>query len=261
MRKKILPIAPLLILSFHISAQQNGRMETDRPDQTESPFLTKHKYIQAEIGFNVENHNGLKTYVHPTVLWKYGVAKRFELRLITESITQEVPIMIPQGSDFISGILPVQIGGKVSLAEEKGIAPKTSLIFHVAVPKMATKKFQATKWAPNFRFVMQNTLSETVGLGYNIGAEWDGETNTPGWIYTFAPGFNIGKNWYGYVEAFGTIKKNEKPEHAVDGGLAYYFSDNTKIDVSGGFGLTENAVDNYFAVGFSFRINTQRKKK
>lgn len=261
MKKYCVAIFIVFLILSSAKAQQNGRMETDRPDQTESPFLTKHRYIQAETGFNIENHQQLKTYVHPNILWKYGASKRFELRLITESITQEMPIMIPQGSDFISGILPVQIGGKVSLTEEKGIAPKTSLIFHVAAPKIASKKFQAAKWAPNFRFVMQNTLSETVGLGYNIGAEWDGETNTPGWIYTFAPGFNIGKKWYGYIEVFGTIIKKEKPEHAVDGGLAYYFSDNAKIDFSGGFGLTENAVDNYLAVGFSFRINTQKNKK
>lgn len=261
MKKLCFIIVLLVTLQKNSYTQQDGRMETDRPDQTESPFLTKKKYIQAEIGFNVEKHNGFKTFVHPTILWKYGASKRFELRLITESITQEMPIMIPQGNDFISGILPIQIGGKITLTEEKGIAPKTSLIFHMAVPKIASKKFHAAKWAPNFRFVMQNTLSETVGLGYNIGAEWDGETNTPGWIYTIAPGFNIGKNWYGYIEAFGTIKKNEKPEHAIDGGIAYYFSNNTKIDFSGGFGISENAVDNYFAVGFSFRINTQKKEK
>ncbi|MBK6938424.1 MAG: transporter [Chitinophagaceae bacterium] len=260
--KKLSFVLFILFLSkSDILAQQEGRMETDRPDQTESPFLTKHKYLQAEIGFNIENHDKLKTFVHPTVLWKYGLSERFELRLITESITQETPLLIPYGNDFISGILPVHIGGKITLTNERGIAPKTSLIFHVAAPKVASQKFHASKWAPNFRFVMQNTLSKTVGLGYNIGAEWDGETNTPGWIYTFAPGFNIGKNWYGYIEAFGMIKKNEKTEHAVDGGLAYYFSENTKIDFSGGFGITECAVDNYFAIGFSFRFNTQKKEK
>jgi hypothetical protein len=250
--------AILLLNAVVAGAQETGRMETDRPDQTESPYLTKHRFIQGEIGFNYEKAQGLKTLVHPTALWKYGLSKKFELRLITELVSAETPLMIPSGNDYNSGLLPVQLGGKLALFEEKGLLPKTSLIFHVAAPKMASKKFRASKWAPNFRFVMQNTLSENVGLGYNLGAEWDGESNTPAWIYTFAPGFNIGKSWYGYVEAFGSIRKGEKPEHAIDGGIAYYFSDHTKIDFSAGYGLSENAVDWYSAIGFSFRFKPKK---
>jgi hypothetical protein len=260
MKYTIILLSSLTMCINAIYAQQNGRMETDRPDQTESPFLTRLHYFQGEIGFNYEKTQGLRTLVHPTALWKYGVSKGFELRLITELISTETPLLIPSGNDIISGILPVQLGGKLALNEEKGLLPKTSLIFHIAAPKIASKNFRASKWAPNFRFTMQHTLYENVGLGYNIGAEWDGESAVPSWIYTIAPGFNIGENWYGYVEAFGTFRKNEKPEHALDAGIAYYFSDNTKIDFSGGFGISEHAVENYFAIGFSFRFNTLSKK-
>jgi hypothetical protein len=235
-------------------------METDRPDQTESPYLTKLRFLQGEFGLNFEKAEGLKTLVIPTALWKYGLSKKIELRLITEIVTTETPLLIPFGNDFISGLLPVQIGVKIALTEEKGILPKTSLNFHIAAPKIASKKFRTNKWAPNFRFLMQNTLSETIGLGYNLGAEWDGESSTPFWVYTLAPGFNIGKNWYGYVEAFGAIRKGEKPEHAIDGGIAYYFSDDTKIDFSGGYGISENAIDWYAAIGFSIRLSTIKKK-
>jgi hypothetical protein len=251
------------VFSFFIigisAAQQTGRMETDRPDQTESPVITKKNYIQAEWGFNIERDNKLKTFVHPTVLWKFGASTRFEFRLITESITQETPLFIPVGNDFISGILPIQLGGKISLWEEKGLLPKTSFIFHVAPSKFGSKKFHTDKWSPNFRFTMNHTLSETVGLGYNIGAEWDGFSNTPSWVYTLAPGFNIGKNGYGYVEAFGSITKNQSPSHALDAGLAYYFSDNSKIDFSSGIGLSEAATDWYCAIGYSFRFNVGKK--
>ncbi len=260
MRKNIL-LALINLYCFSLLAQQEGRMETDRPDQTESPFLTKLNYIQGEIGFNYERAQSLRTLVHPTALWKYGISKKFEFRLITEIISSETALLIPTGNDLISGLLPVQLGGKLALAEEKGLLPKTSLIFHIAAPKIASKKFHSAKWAPNFRFVMQNTLTENIGLGYNLGAEWDGENNTPYWIYTFAPGFIIGKNWYGYVEAFGSVRKNEKPQHAVDGGLAYYFSPDSKIDFSAGFGLSEEAVDHYVAVGYSFRFSTKKKTK
>jgi hypothetical protein len=259
MRKPLLALSLLMVVNF-ITAQETGRMETDRPDQTESPVITKKKFIQAEFGFNIEKDNDLSTLVHPTVLWKYGAGKRFEFRLITEFISQETALLIPQGNDFISGLLPVQIGGKVTFWEEKGLLPKTSLIFHVAPSKFGSKKFHASKWAPDFVFTMQHTLSEDVGLGYNLGAAWNGENNIPFWVYTIAPGFNMGEKWYGYVEVFGAIRKNEMPQHNFDAGLAFYFSDNTKIDISSGFGLTEAATDWYGAIGFSFRFNTAKKK-
>lgn len=251
-------LSAALLMPFLLLSQQTGRMETDRPDQTESPFIVRPGFIQAEIGFNMESQDGLSTLVHPTVLWKYGASRRFEFRLITELNSVETPLLIPSGNDLLTGLVPVQLGGKVSLWEEKGLLPKTSLIFHLAIPKLASKKFRYDKWAPNFRFTMQHSLSDNIGLGYNLGAEWDGFSQKPYWIYTIAPGFNLGKKWYGYIEAYGAVRRYEAPQHGIDGGLAYYVNDNVKLDISGGFSLINSPV--YVALGGSFRFAAARKK-
>jgi len=255
---KYLLLLFLIVSSICVQAQQEGRMETDRPDQTESPVITKHKYFQAEFGIHFVKEKDLTSFIHPTVLWKYGLCKKFEFRLITEYVSEETSLLIPYGNDVITGIAPIQIGGKLALWEEKKILPKTSVIFHVAPSKLGSKKFQTTKWAPNFVFTFQNTLSETVGLGYNFGAEWDGESNIPYWIYTLAPGFNIGEKWYGFIEVFGAVRKDEIPQHNFDCGLAYYFNDNLKIDISTGLGLTDPAADWFGGIGFSFRFNPKK---
>jgi hypothetical protein len=250
--KKIILLNTFILLTLAAMAQQEGRMETDRPDQTECPFIVKYKFIQAEIGFNYEKEAGLKSLVHPTILWKYGATKKFEFRLITELNSIETALQIPAGNKTETGLLPVQIGGKIAFWEEKGLLPKTSLIFHVASPRIASKKFRYDKWAPNFRFTMQHSLADNIGLGYNLGAEWDGFSNKPVWIYTFAPGFNIGERWYGYIEAYGGVRKGDQPNHGIDGGLAYYVSDNVKLDISGGFNIINSP--NYVALGCSFRF-------
>jgi len=95
--KKALFILNSVMGSLFCVAQEEGRMETDRPDQTESPYLTKKKYIQAEVGFNYEKNGDLHSLVHPTVLWKYGACKRFEFRLITELVSVETPLLIFMG--------------------------------------------------------------------------------------------------------------------------------------------------------------------
>ena len=258
MKRIIVPVC-LLLMSCHLTwSQEIGRMETDRPDQTESPYITKKNYIQAEFGFNYERVDGQTQWVHPTALWKYGLSKRFEFRMITEMQT----IQLQSGTTIAkrqTGVLPIQLGGKLALVEERGLLPKTSLIAHASFTKWGGSIFQTPRWSPNFRFVMQNTISEKAAIGYNVGAEWDGFSKTPDWIYTLAPGYNLGKNGYAYVELYGSLRKGTGPQHSVAGGIAYYFTDDTKIDLSGSYGLTEAATDHYIAIGFSFRTPTKRK--
>lgn len=257
MLKKALIAAILFLFYFPAFAQE--RIDTDRPDQTESAVLTPKGFFQAEFGFAMEKDDELNTFLYPSGLLKYGISNRFELRLTTEYISQETPLIIPQGNKYITGLLPVQIGTRIALSEEKGILPKTSLLFHVGIPAFSSSTFKPPHLAPNFRFSMAHSITENIGLGYNVGAEWDGVDNTPEWIYTFAPGINFCKNWYGYIEAFGAFKKNEAPMHSIDGGLAYFLSANTKIDISTGYGFSKNSPDWYTAIGFSFRFNTIRK--
>jgi hypothetical protein len=118
-----------IALSYSLLAQEEGRMETDRPDQTESPYLTKKKYIQAEVGFNYEKNGDLHSLVHPTVLWKYGACKRFEFRLITEFVSAETPLLIPNGNEIETGLLPIKIGGKNIFMGRKRIITKDKLHF------------------------------------------------------------------------------------------------------------------------------------
>jgi len=245
-----------LLLFFSIILKAQDKIDTDRPDQTESVNTVPKNYFQAEFGFNKENtFNNNYDLIYPTALLKYGL-KRFEFRL-EANIRSSYEHLIPNPK-WTSGFDPITVGCKIAMWEEKSIIPKTSLILSTGIPTLASKSFRAVHFAPGFRFTMQNSLTDNIALGYNLGAEWDGYSTTPVWIYTFAPGFDLGDKWYAYVEAFGFIQKNEKPQHNLDGGIAYYISKDVKIDLSAGFGISEEAPENYFALGFSFRINTKQ---
>jgi hypothetical protein len=255
--KRLFSFTFLLLAFTAANAQLSPRIETDRPDQTETPFLTPKKWFQFEMGINWEtDKSGARTFVHPTLLSKYGLSDRFELRLITELVTAETVDPLSGRKTTDGGFRPIQVGGKLRLLEEKGWIPKTSLIFHIGVPKLATPAFQPSQWAPNFRFVMQNKLTEIISLGYNLGAVWTGNDGKPTWLYTLAPGIDFAPNWYAYIEAFGFLNADNHPQHSFDGGIAYNFTPDARIDLSGGFGLTPNTrLDKYVALGFSIRFH------
>lgn len=235
---------------------QPDKIDTDRPDQTESAVTVPKKWMQFELGLGFQKTNAFENeFQHPTLLSKYGITKTIEFRLITTLITN-TDSNNSLAKKRETGLSPVEVGAKIALWEEKNFLPKTSLLFHVTIPGLASKKFKADKLAPNFRFSMQHTVSNLIGIGYNLGSEWDGFTNEATWVYTFAPGFNISEKWYAYAEVFGFISKQNAPEHNIDGGIAYYISSDFKVDLSSGFGISKAAPDWYVAIGASFRFKT-----
>ena len=247
------PICLLIFLLIVISVSAQERIDTDRPDQTESAFTVPKKYFQGEFGFGKENFGGNNyNLIHPTFLLKYGLSKRFELRL-EGNFLSEYAQLIPNPKTT-THLEPVEVGTKVSLFEEKGILPKTSLIVHVGLPFAGTNFDKDQNLFPSFRFACQSSLTEKIGLGYNLGATWNGYDNKPAWLYTFSPNFNIGKKWYAYVEAFGFYEQ-KLWQHNLDGGLAYYLSTDAKIDLSSGVGIGSSLLKNYFSIGFSFRLH------
>jgi hypothetical protein len=247
MKTKILII--VLIVSNSIYSQTLEPIQADRPDQTETPAIVPKGMFQAETGFTFQKNDAFsKSFSLPSTLWKYGVNDNFELRLITEFLSDEI------NKEKIKGFTPVYLGFKVKLVDEKGIVPKTSFIGHISLPNASSKEFKTEFFAPEFRFVMQHTLSEKISFSYNLGAEWDGFSAEPTFIYTNAIGYSITEKLGSYIEIFGFIPQKENSNHSFDGGITYLINPNFMLDLSSGIGISKNAPKNYFAFGFSFRI-------
>jgi hypothetical protein len=247
MKTKILSL--LVFVSISIYSQTKEPIEADRPDQTETPAIVPVGMFQAENGFTFQKNNfESTTFSLPSTLWKYGVNENFELRLITEFVSEKNQL------EKSTGLLPLFIGFKVKLTNEKGIVPKTSFIANIGLPKTATSNYKINYLAPEFRFTMQHTLSEKLILGYNIGAEWDGFSAQPTFVYTLTTGYSLTQKLGYYIELFGFLPQNDKSKHNFDGGFTYLINNNFMVDLSSSIGITNNASKHYFAFGFSFRI-------
>lgn len=245
----------LLIISIVTSAQVE-KIETDRPGKTNTPATTPKKKWQLETGFLRQKEKFYPTssdyfFLHPSLLTKYGLGDRIELRLITDlaTIKEENANM----NTINRGIHNVQLGGKVNFIKGGGLKPKVSFIAHYTFNRLRTM-YKDTIDGANFRFAMQHIIAENISIGYNIGMEWRRFGLAPAYIYTFSPKFNLGDKWAAFVEVYGYIWKNQKPENSIDGGVMYYVNDNFKLDVSAGFGLNKNAPDNFFTIGASCRF-------
>ena len=227
-------------------------IQPDRPGETESPFMVATNYIQNENGFSIERENtAKKTYKYPSPLWRYGLSKGFELRLITAFQSEKDSNIIE------TGFIPLTIGFKVSICPKKGIIPATSFIGHIKTLMIGSNKFTTDNPAPSFKFSIQHTLSKKLSLSYNFGAEWGGETPEATYIYTLATTISVTKKMKSFLEVYGFLPQKEIGRHGLDGGLTYLLNNNFMGDLSAGIGLNQNAAQNYLSVGFSYRFKTK----
>jgi len=230
-------------------SQELPAIQTDRPDQTETPAVVPKGLVQVELGFALERADpSSASAALPAFLLRYGVNGRFELRLETEFISGK------SGERRFSGLVPCEFGAKVRLAEEDGVIPVTSLIGHLSFPPVGSEEFRTSYYAPSFRFAMQHTLSDAFSLGYNAGAEWDGESAEPTFLYTLSTGISLTETLGCYVELYGFAPQKRSAVHNFDGGLTWLLRPNVLLDVSAGAGLTPDASDFFVAVGVSFRL-------
>ncbi len=243
----------ILVLLFNESdekvfGQILGPIQTDRPDQTETPFTVPDNRIQIENGFSFEKLNdSTQSFTLPTILFKLGLNERFEIGIISE-------FTVSPNSIESYGLNPVTVRFKEKITDEKGVVPTTSFIGYLAIPQFATENYKAKWFTPAFRFTMQHTLTDRITLGYNIGAQWEDQSPEPIFIYTLTTGISLTDMIGAYAEIYGFVPQESGADHRFDGGFTFLLHPNLLIDISGGAGINEIAPDFYGAIGFSFRI-------
>ena len=238
------------VFVINLYCQDIGRMETDRPDQTESPFIVRNGYFQIESGFNKNYISKQYEYYFPTTLIKYGLKNKIELRYV---------FLINNSSKQIR-FKNEAIAFKYFLFDQKRVLPKTSVIVHYHLGDLKrdlTDLNRSPHSIGDIVFTSQNQLNNQLSIGYNYGIEFHNDGKHEG-IIRIAPGVNFGKNMYAYAEIFGRVPLKKYEDVWLDGGFAYYLNQDVKIDISGGKSIKQKQ-DYYLAVGISHRFKTFRK--
>ncbi len=261
---KILVMA-LLLAAVSIVAAGASELVTDRPDQTESSLVVPKGSWQYELGwlFSRDDEGGVSVETHevPGTLLRVGLSEKVELRIgWTGHIESEVSAGIFSVDE--DGLGDAELGAKIHLAEERGGRPEVAVLISTSVP-VGDDAFTSDRFDPALRLAFAHTLSNTVGLGYNLGLSFDsslgdgGERHTlSSALYTLAAGFSLTDRLGAFVELFGDVPMSASgdPAHSFDGGFTYLLRDNLQLDLAGGFGLSEAADDWFLGLGVTVRL-------
>ncbi|HSL81901.1 MAG TPA: transporter, partial [Thermoanaerobaculia bacterium] len=166
------------------------------------------------------------------------------------------------GEATVDGAGDAELGAKVRLRGEAGPLPEAALLVGVSLP-LGDDDVSSDRYDPSMRLAFAHTLSERLGLGYNLGVEWSSEPGDEGvretfsrLVYTVALGSAVTDRMGAFVELFGAepIDAPAGSEVSLDGGFTYLLRPNLQLDLSAGAGLTDHAPDWFVGAGVSFRL-------
>lgn len=249
----------VLLLSIYTNAKIiSQELITDRPDQTESSSVVPVKHLQIETGAIYEKHKSAQidftNITYNTSLLRFGLLETLELRVGLEYLSAESYEKEWDWTTGDNGFGPLQIGFKIFIAGEDGLLPEMAFIGALDLPITANKEFKSDYPAPAMIFCMTHTLSQAVSFGYNFGAEWDGGSASPNYIYSSVIGISINESLGIFVETYGSFNDAQPADNKFDVGATYKLMNNLQLDISSGIGLSSNSPDYFFAGGFSYRL-------
>lgn len=255
MKKSIQCFAAACLLPFLVIAQQDD-ITTDRPGESFSPDIVLPAHFQLEAGFRKEHNKGdlkqVNQFLYPSAFLKFGVFKNLEVNMLLQE--EGDYIYAPAKEKVASGLDPVRLGLKYNFFEDKGLLPKVSVLASSSIPKLASPDFKGVFAAPLFRLIMESDVTKKLSVSYNLGEQWDDDDVHGLFFYSFSPQYEISEKLKGFAEIYGYVSKVKAPENGIDAGLLYLVKSNIQLDISGGFGISKAASDNFVEVGFSFRL-------
>lgn len=108
-------------------------------------------------------------------MFRLGLTPQAEVRLqIDECITHT-----PEGN-FGGGIANATIGTKIKVYEGGKILPKVAIMGTILIPDGSNAHYLPKHLDFQAHLLFENELSSKFTLGYDLGGEWDGDTESPG---------------------------------------------------------------------------------
>jgi len=194
--------------------------------------------------------------VFPDLLTRYGISRKIEVRLTAAGWTLE-----SGPGERAIGFSDISVGTKIALAEEKGRRPQMGFLVDVSLP-VGHSDFTSDRAVPKFLFLGSNSLSDRLGLTYNIGPSLvaptnNGESDTDAELeYAVALSGPVGGPFSLFAELFGAFTFDSKllDRHSFQAGTTILLSPRFQIDIRGGLGLVENEPDWLVGAGLAFRV-------
>lgn len=257
-------IAWLILLMVPAFAEEPP-LDTDRPDNCDSPYLVPKGLFQIEGGgaYGERSTEGqrLTATGFPLALLRFGVTDSLELRLGVPGFQFETADTVT-GQAEVTALVDSTISMKFRIADQHGAVPQIAFIGTLLIPS-GDEGYSTERVDPGFRFAFRSALPGSVSLTYNLGMVWrtdpidDDTLDTRSffdWAVTAAG--PVGERFAVFGELFGItgVSATGGPLTSTGAGVTYLLTPRIQLDAHVAAGLSSAALDWSVGAGVSYRF-------
>lgn len=246
--KKIGLLLALMIGAFVGVSAQEVEFTADRPGASTGPSVVSKGVIQWEQGVQYDGDGAKGSFTFSNTLLRYGLFDGVELRLSGDAFCYDA------FGSWKSAFSGLGIGAKIRCCDEQGAIPAVAVLADFQIPSTGTKGFAAEYFTPSFYLLFENTLSDKLSLGYNVGAEWDGLTPSPATFLAVGLGYSVTEDLGCFVESYNYLAKGGNA-YCADFGLNYMLARKVQVDVAANLDLCNPAQSWSVSLGVAWQIN------
>ena len=250
--RRLLLMTMLFICGLCQAQEELPSISADRPGAlTGTDVMPLHK-LQWETGMGFEStKDGPHTFTLNNTLLRFGLFENAELRVGTDFLMWNDG----QAMEPSFGFAPITVGVKANFYEGSGILPSVALLAELQSPHVGTKELLPSHLAPTLHLLFEHTLTDWLGIGYNVGTEWDGETATPTTFLGFGLYFGLTEQIGTFIETYNYIHPEEDNQYLTEFGFTWLVSRRVQLDVAAD--LDFQNIGKYYSVsgGVAWLIN------
>lgn len=164
------------------------------------------------------------------------------------------------------GISNASIGTKIKIYEGAGALPKAALMTTLLIPGGSSAKYLPPHLGIQAHLLFENTLSDRWSLGYDVGAEWSGETDNPDVFFGFCLNFQANDRLSLFVENYNSFNSEKQKSWARLGhsshfncmgeiGAAYMLTPRLQLNAYADLNLNEPTKYLNVGVGMAWLLN------
>lgn len=248
--KKILMVV-LCLLSLcplAANAQDDTDFSPDCPGATTGPDVMPQWRVDWEMGFSHEwnRRNGAneRTWTINSSMFRMGLTPNAELRLQLDESATHTP------EENYGGISNASIGTKIKIFDGSGALPKVAFLGTLLLPGNRQSRYMPQHVGIQTHLLFENEISNLISLGYDIGAEWSGDTDNPDAFFGLCLNFQLSEKLSFFVESYNRYNSWKQDEWAKPGhsshfncmseiGAAYMVSPRLQLNLYGDINFNE----------------------
>jgi hypothetical protein len=145
-------------------------------------------------------------------------------------------------------------GAKLQIYKGKGIIPITAVMANLTFPFSNNESFKPLSPKPSVYLLMQNNITEKLGINYNFGVDFINGYSVPVEFAAICFEYGFTESLTISLESYNWFATGQLPINFIDVEGAYMFGKNIQPDLSISMSLQD--FRHYFMVsgGFSWRI-------